>query len=220
MPQPHGYLRYLRKVYSYFASYAYPADLRQVSLIDGLISVEEAHFLYSLAATVTAGCIVEVGSYRGRSTAALALGSMGGHFVPVYAVEPHERFIGYYGGQFGPEDRAAFFRAMLQTKAYRVVRLLNTTSATVAPNWPQKISLLFIDGDHTYDGVKADWDQWSRHLLPSASVIFDDSLDLDCGPAQLIRELDEKNLYKTEEVVGKLTRLSKVVKQPLPHLED
>jgi hypothetical protein len=56
------------------------------------------------------GCIVEVGSYRGRPTAALALGSLSGFQVPVYAVDPQEEFKGIYGGQFGPEDRGAFFR--------------------------------------------------------------------------------------------------------------
>ena len=57
---------------------------------------------------MTEGCIVEVGSFRGRSTAALCFGVKDGHDAPIYAVEPHADYTGFYGGKFGGEDRAAF----------------------------------------------------------------------------------------------------------------
>lgn len=36
------------------------------------------------------------------------------------------------------------------------------------------ISLLFIDGDHSYDGVKADWDTYKYFLRPGSIIIFHD----------------------------------------------
>lgn len=47
-----------------------PHDLRIVSSIEGHLAFAEAQLLYELASQVTSGCILEVGSYRGKSTAA------------------------------------------------------------------------------------------------------------------------------------------------------
>src|SRR5579871_2007365 len=93
--------------------------------IDGWLKLEEAELLFEAAMSVTSGCIVEIGSYRGRSTVALAAGSRSGAKAPVFAIEPHEHFIGIKGGAFGPNDRRAFFRTLLQTKLFGMVRLLN-----------------------------------------------------------------------------------------------
>ena len=56
----------------------------------GWLSLDEAALLYHLARQTTTGSIVEVGSYRGRSTVALAKGALAGGNRPVYAVDPHE----------------------------------------------------------------------------------------------------------------------------------
>src|SRR4051812_10676576 len=78
------------------------------------------------AGEVSDGCIVEIGSYRGGSAAALAEGvQRAGRETPIYAIDPHEPFAGVRGGEFGPEDRAGFYRRMLETGAYTLVRLVN-----------------------------------------------------------------------------------------------
>src|SRR4051794_20320161 len=111
----------------------------------GMTSFKEVSLLYELAREAKVGCIVEVGSYRGRSTVALGLGSLDGNRVPVFAIDPHEEFRGVLGGQFGPEDRGAFFRAMLDTACYQVVRLVNLSSEVVASQWTKPVGLLWID---------------------------------------------------------------------------
>jgi predicted O-methyltransferase YrrM len=175
----------------------------------GMTSFDEADLLYRLAKQTKEGCIVEVGSYRGRSTVALGRGSLDGHRAPVFAIEPHEEFVGILGGQFGPEDRAAFFRAMLDTACYQIVRLINLSSEVVAPNWSKPIGLLWIDGDHSYEGVKRDWECWAPHLAANATVAFDDSLDQSIGPYKLINELVQAGGYRKTELVGKVTVLKK-----------
>jgi hypothetical protein len=155
--------------------------------IDGWLKLPEAELLFDAAKSVKSGCILEIGSYRGRSTVALAAGSRGGSKAPVYALEPHEHFIGIKGGAFGPNDRRAFFRTLLQTKLFSIVRLLNTTSGVVAPGWDKPIALLFVDGDHRYEAVYSDFSLWRPYLMDDALVIFYD--DTGPGPSQLIREL-------------------------------
>jgi hypothetical protein len=182
----------------------------EVSRIEGMISVAEAQKLYDVARDVAQGVIVEIGSYRGRSTVALALGSAAGHQVPVYAVEPHETFTGILGGQFGPEDRAAFFRAMLRTGAYRLVRLVNLSSEVLAPGgWQRPVGFLFLDGDHSYEGVRRDWQAWAPHLVLGATVALDDSRDATLGPFRLIGELLDGQTWQEVEGVGKIRVIRK-----------
>lgn len=133
--------------------------------------------------------IVEVGSYRGRSTVALAHGSLDGCCVPVYAIDPHEEFEGVLGGQFGYEDRGAFMSAMVATGSFEVVRLVNLSSGLVTAAWREPIGLLWIDGDHRYEGVRRDFECWAAHLAEGAVVAFDDATDPGLGPWKLLEEL-------------------------------
>jgi predicted O-methyltransferase YrrM len=162
-----------------------------------MTSLEGCELLCKLAREVRKGCIVEVGSYRGRSAVALGRGSLDGHQARVYAIEPHAEFVGERGGVFGPLDRAAFYEAMLRTNCYRIVRLVNLTSEVVAPNWNEPIGLLFIDGDHSEHGVRRDWNCWSPHLTDDAIVAFDDT-DWP-APAKIVAELAASGWEKMAE---------------------
>src|SRR5690606_34352437 len=62
------------------------SDIEKACTIDGWLTDGEASALHRLAAEAS-GPVVEIGSWRGRSTAALALGSMSGSKQPVYAVD-------------------------------------------------------------------------------------------------------------------------------------
>jgi hypothetical protein len=191
-------------------STAQTTELRELlGRTEGMITLAEGTLLYELAKAVEEGCIVEVGSYRGRSTVALARGSLDGHEVPVYAIEPHELFTGVLGGQFGPQDRAAFFRAMLDSGCAEVVRLINLSSEQVAPTWRMPVSLLWIDGDHRYEGVRRDFDCWLPHVTPTGTIVFDDSRDPQLGPLRLIEKLVDGGGFAVTKVVGKVTALQR-----------
>jgi hypothetical protein len=162
------------------------ADLRGIA---SNLTDQELRLLFQLAARVADGCIVEVGSFRGRSTAALALGALAGHRAPVYAIEPHEAFTGVLGGVFGPEDRGSFFAAMLRLRLYPVVRLVNLSSEYLAAGWPLPVRLLWIDGDHSEAGVRRDLACWLPKLHPDATIAFHDAVNPALGPARAIPRL-------------------------------
>lgn len=176
---------------------------------EGMVSEEEAKLLYAVAEGCVNGCILEVGSYRGRSTVALAMGARDGNGSKVYAVEPHEPFEGVLGGQFGPEDRRAFFEAMLATGAYSNVRLINLSSEVVAPGWKEPIGVLWIDGDHRYEGVRRDYEAWAWSLTRDAIVMFDDATDTSLGPYRLIQELLATGAWKQIGSVGKVVAIAR-----------
>ena len=174
---------------------------------EGMTSLAESKRLYELAREARGGCIVEVGAYRGRSTVALGRGSLDGDRVPVFTIEPHQTFTGVLGGRFGPADAGAFHRAMLETGCYHVVRLVSLSSEQVVQGWRLPVALLWIDGDHRYDGVRRDFESWRPYLVKGAIVVFDDASDPAIGPHRLIAELLATGGYEKVEEFGKMTLL-------------
>jgi predicted O-methyltransferase YrrM len=176
-------------------------------LTEGMTSFEEAKLLYELAREVREGCIVEVGAYRGRTTVALGRGSLDGHRVPVFSIEPHQTFTGVLGGRFGPADAGAFHRAMLETGSYHVVHLVSLSSEQAAQGWRLPVKLLWIDGDHSYEGVRRDFKSWQPYLAQGATIVFDDADNPAIGPHRLIAEILAAGGYEKVRDFGKMTAL-------------
>lgn len=186
-----------------------PEVLAEILRVPGSTDAEEVALLYGLAARNRSGVIVEVGSARGRSTVALALGSKSGYQSPVYALDPHERFVGVMGGRFTPEFRGLFFKNLLKTGTAEIVRLVNLSSEIVTPGWTLEVGLLFVDGDHTYEAVKRDYLCWLPHLLPGGLMVFHDSLDTAVGVHLVLREAIAAGELRELEVVSRATVLQK-----------
>ena len=183
--------------------------------IEGATSLEELSHLYELAQCVRDGCIVEVGSWRGRSTAALALGSRKGYGVPVYAIEPHEDFKGIYGGHFGSADRIKFVENLLKAEVMDIVRLVNLSSEIVAAKWPAPVGLLWIDGDHRYEAVRRDVLCWLPHLRPDATIALHDATDSRIGPYHVVEELVRGGQWTKVADIGKIKTLTAISSRTL-----
>jgi hypothetical protein len=180
------------------------ADLLSVH---GAVDEDEMRHLAGLALQVCDGCIVEVGAFRGRSTAALAMGSMMGSHAPVYAIDPQETFVGVYGGEFGSEDRGSFFESMVRLRLYPIVRLVNLSSEWLSTCWPLPVRLLWVDGDHRYAGVRRDIDCWLPKLHDDATIVFDDAVDQEVGPYHVIEQLTADGVWTRGETIGKTVTL-------------
>ncbi len=173
--------------------------------VDGQIKQVEAELLYDLAQRVPAErAIVEIGSYRGRSTIALGLGSMHGHGARVYAIDPHHPFAGPRGGRFGPADQAALYANVAAAGVGEVVSIVGLESSIVSAGWTQRnVDLLWLDGDHRHAGLKTDVDGWSKHLSHGATVAFHDDQYPDVA-----RMLDELTGAGRMTFTGKVWAIS------------
>jgi len=176
-----GLKRWLRKVQS-----VDPIDKAlEVALeVEGQVSPKELLVLMDLASQVRRGhVIVEIGTYRGRSAVALALGSRLGCGGRVYAVDPHLEFRGAKGGQFGPQDMAALYANLDRAGVGELVAVACLPSTAVAKTWPeQNVGLLWLDGDHSYEGVRSDFDAWFPHVVSGGTVVFHDVDAPGVGP--------------------------------------
>jgi predicted O-methyltransferase YrrM len=183
-----------------------------ISGLTGGVTVPEALYLRDLIGACKYGARVEVGSYRGKSAVALCRGlpeTAANGRPTLYCVEPHKPFKGFYGGEFGPKDRGEFYKVMLATEGFQRVALVNLSSEVVTPGWREPLGFIFIDGDHTYAGVKRDFDSWAPHLMAGALIAFDDSVDPKCGPFQLVEELLQTADFELVSRSGKITTLRK-----------
>jgi len=98
---------------------------------------------------------------------------------------------------------------MLRTQCAEMVRLLNISSEVVSKGWSQPISLLWIDGDHSYEGTRRDFDCWAKFVIPTGFIAFHDSLDENLGHKKLIDEVLSSGQYQKLSQVDLITVLQK-----------
>lgn len=185
--------------------------LATVMSVEGQITAAEARQLMKLAQVIPSDrVIVEIGSYRGRSAIALARGARLGAGCRVYAIDPHLEFRGVRGGRFGPQDQAALYANLNRAKVGCDVAVISLSSATVARAWPEcNVGLLWIDGDHQYEGVRADVDAWLGHVAAGGVLAFHDD---DAEGVQ--RTLDEITSSRLVTPAGNVDRMSWFTKGP------
>jgi predicted O-methyltransferase YrrM len=151
---------------------------RRLDELPGWLSYEEGETLYALAKACTGrGVIVEIGSWRGKSTTCLGLGSKAGNQVPIYAIDPHSE---HTFGDFTKNVEAAGISDLVTPMPGR--------SQDLAEGFDQPIELLFIDGAHQYDLVLEDFEGWVPKVVEGGVVAMHDTTWFE-GPKRVADEL-------------------------------
>lgn len=55
------------------------------------------------------------------------------------------------------------------------VQFLRQFSYNVAKNWSTPVDFVFIDGDHSEQACRRDFEDWSQHVQPGGVILFHDS---------------------------------------------
>jgi cephalosporin hydroxylase len=150
--------------------------------------------------------VLEIGSLHGGTTV------LWGGIAPGLIVS-----IDLPDGRFGARDHGLHIRAMERRNA----RLLSQIGlrfhsvlgdshdpAVAQPVWDllqRRVDLLFIDGDHTYEGVLDDFERYHRMVRPGGVIAFHDILDTElhrnagCRVDQLWNELKVRDEFIAHE---------------------
>lgn len=70
---------------------------------------------------------------------------------------------------------------------------IDLSSNEAAPHWNEKIDVLFIDGDHSYQGVKDDWNNFSPFVKKGGVVVFHDCDEVGPDVVKLSKEVAGKD---------------------------
>lgn len=153
--------------------------------LEGLIPHELGIALYELAWEVPGGeAVVELGSFKGKSTCYLASGARAGYGAHVWAFDPWD-LPGNITGRFGFAEKSTYEAFLSQVANAGLESQITATKqfgAVAAEEWEgPPVGLLYIDGDHREESVREDFWAWLPHLVPGSKVAFDD-LDTPKNP--------------------------------------
>ncbi len=187
----------------YYCEGVPPGVLDNMSAIEGWFKPEEGALLYKAAEAAfrMSDHVLEVGSYKGRSTSVLgSAASRAGESKRVFAVDPHE-------GNCGPEHKFkptfdVFKENMVRCGVSDHIVPLVTRSENVLCT--EELGLLFIDGLHDYENVKSDYLKFVQHVKPGGLVAFHDYeqqypgvmklVDEEIAAGRLVKQMKAMNL--------------------------
>ncbi len=139
--------------------------------IDGWLLEKEGMLLYRLANRCKGrGVIVEIGSWKGRSTVWIASGSRDGRNIQVYAIDPHtgsEEHVEAMGKIWTFEE---FKRNILDAGVEDIVKPIVKTSEEAVKGFKEPVEFIFIDGAHDYDSAKLDTELWMPQTATTSTT--------------------------------------------------
>ncbi len=161
-------------------------DFEFLNTIKGFMDDDEALRLYdlSLAASRT-GPVLEIGSYCGRSAAIIGSACKQNSGI-LFSIDHHAGSEEQQPGEqyFDPDlydekmlsintfplFRQTLSRAGLEDTVVPIV----CTSKTAGRMWKTPLSMVFIDGGHSFEAAHTDFLTWAPHIIPGGFLVIHD----------------------------------------------
>ena len=172
---------------------SFPDVVARLVGVEGWLSHDQAEALYQLAAACRAGeRIVEIGSFRGRSTIVIAAAAADG--VEIVAIDPHA------GNDRGPqeisgleqqaqEDLVAFERNLTAAGVRDRVRHVRAFSDDAHGAVDDPIQFLYIDAAHRFGPAIADIRDWGSRVADGGTLAIHDAFSSVGVTLAICREL-------------------------------
>jgi predicted O-methyltransferase YrrM len=137
--------------------------------------------------------IVELGVHQGYTALMLSYGARQGNGAHVWGFDPWDTDGNVYGPEFDNEGARKWAQYNVRAKGHtKDVHLTQAFSVDAADSWDGRpVGLLYVDGDHTYQGCRSDIEAWARHLAPGAVIAVDDYVIDDPDYDGLRRAVDD-----------------------------
>ena len=118
----------------------------------------------------------------------------------------------------GSDDVASQLRGYLrQEQSQRLIRADSHDPKTfeAVRDLGGAVDFLFIDGDHSYEGAKADFERWQAFVRPDGHVLFHDAVDTGGygnvypGVAQLVEEIERGDGWVRHPGAGSIAHFTR-----------
>jgi len=119
-----------------------------------------------------------------------------------------------------PDWRASPLATRLTVRREARRRLIDVSwhiarSQDVGRAWSgQGVDVVFIDGDHSHEGCREDWEIWHRHVTPGGAVAFHDArlgkpgdIGSSPGPSAVVDELFRESAQPGWRIAVEVERL-------------
>jgi predicted O-methyltransferase YrrM len=178
--------------------------------VAGWLTRAEGMSLFAAARGVSAHlAIVEIGSFKGRSTVCLAKGARAGQGAWVFAIDPHRGNLEHQR-QFGPIDTFADFVHNVEAAGVAdLVAGIRDESVSVACRFTRTVGLLFIDGNHACRAVREDFRSWLPLVANGGLVAVHDSWQIWGPHAVTAGQLLSSHHIRRPQLVDTITYFEK-----------
>jgi predicted O-methyltransferase YrrM len=132
---------------------------------------DEAAFLYKLVRTLGKARIAELGRFKGGSTFITATA-----MAPGSTLDSFDLHVALRSDLPGPVLDRELEDALARYGLGEGVRLVVGDSRTVELPEPE-LDLLFVDGDHSYEGASTDIERWSPLVRVGGHMVLHDGVD-------------------------------------------
>lgn len=175
--------------------------IREYEKIDGWLSDNEAIGLYRIAHKLPYNAVVvEIGTWKGKSTFCISKGLRSGK---IYAIDPFNADAGLdfwsqkeYADKKGEEDLLVNFKDTMKRFGVDKKIVAKRGYSTEFHEDFDKIDFLFIDGDHSVEGCKTDFDLYSPKIVSGGFIAFHDFYEKrdELGPTYVIKNFVLKSI--------------------------
>ncbi|PIP37370.1 MAG: hypothetical protein COX19_16945 [Desulfobacterales bacterium CG23_combo_of_CG06-09_8_20_14_all_51_8] len=161
-------------------------DTALIERTKGFLDAEEGRRLFDVALCASRlGPCLEIGSYCGKSTIYLGTACRANNSV-LFAVDPHSGSEEQQPGEeyFDPgtwdirrgrmDTFPLFSKTLADAGLENTVVPLVARSAVAARQWATPLSLVFIDGGHSFAAAYTDYTCWAGHILPGGYLLIHD----------------------------------------------
>lgn len=194
--------------------------------IKGFLAEDEMEKLYELGKICAErGPCLEIGSYCGLSAICLGLGikEKGGILFSIdhhRGSEEHQYGEEYFDPDLYDEHNKrintfpVFEKNIERANLLDIVIPIVAKSHVVARMWSTPLSLVFIDGSHSFESAKKDYVSWGPHIMPGGilaihDVFFDPSKGGD-APRRVYEMALSSGLFEKYDFVNTLGILRRV----------
>lgn len=186
-------------------------DWKRKTRVPGLVERGACEILRDLASAVPEDqAIVELGSYKGRSTGWLLLGAQDGHGAHVTAVDPWGKRRGKYVGG-GNTERFRQAEGSFRSHMARIgatdkeLTVINDYGEDAGKLWTgPEVGLLWHDAGHGAVEVAEDLKAWLPHMADEAVIVLHDVCRPEYGVvegAKSVLEPDDDWNWRFRKVV-------------------
>jgi hypothetical protein len=186
--------------------------------VPGWLTAAQARRLWDAAGSLRAPAqIVEIGSFRGRSTIVLALAAADG--VHVVAIDPHlggDRGPQEYGDRpdVGEADHEAFAANLRLAGVAGRVRHVRRFSQEALDDVGGEIALLYVDGAHRFVPARGDLRRWGSRVPVGGRLLVHDSFSSVGVTLALVAEVIGRAGWRYRGRSGSLAEYERVAALP------